>query len=97
MEGLFGYHPKSRKESGITSIGSWAFSNMINLEEANIPLSVESLGDCIFRNDTALTTVTWPENFEAPELVDSDSNTNIYKGRYVRRACLMDVQVLEKV
>lgn len=56
---------------------------MINLEEANIPLSVESLGDCIFRNDTALTTVTWPENFEAPELVDSDSNTNIYKGRYV--------------
>ena len=50
---------------------------MINLEEANIPLSVESLGDCIFRNDTALTTVTWPENFEAPELVDSDSNTNI--------------------
>ena len=74
---------KVEMESGITSIGSWAFSNMINLEEANIPLSVESLGDCIFRNDTALTTVTWPENFEAPELVDSDSNTNIYKGRYV--------------
>ena len=31
---------KVEMESGITSIGSWAFSNMINLEEANIPLSV---------------------------------------------------------
>ena len=67
---------------------------MINLEEANIPLSVESLGDCIFRNDTALTTVTWPENFEAPELVDSDSNTNIYKGRYVPTSMFDGVQIV---
>ena len=68
---------------GVTSIGDSAFRSMTMLEKANIPASITDLGDNIFRGDTALTTVEWADGFSAPEITDTDSNSDTYKGDYV--------------
>ena len=70
-------------EEGVTGLGDWAFSYLTNVVKANIPASITSLGDHIFRGDTALTTVEWASGFNAPEITDTDSKDNIYSGNYV--------------
>lgn len=50
-------------EEGVTGLGNWAFSYLTNVVKANIPASITSLGDHIFRGDTALTTVEWASGF----------------------------------
>lgn len=68
---------------GVTSIGDSAFRSMTALKEANIPASITDLGDHIFRGDTALTTVKWADEFSAPKITDTDSNSDTYEGYYV--------------
>lgn len=70
-------------EEGVTGLGNWAFSYLTNVVKANIPASITSLGDHIFRGDTALTTVEWASGFNAPEITDTDSKDNNYSGKYV--------------
>ena len=70
-------------EEGVTGLGDWAFSYLTNVVKANIPASITSLGDHIFRGDTALTTVEWASDFKAPEITDTDSNSATYTGNYV--------------
>ena len=70
-------------EEGVTGLGNWAFSYLTNVVKVNIPASITSLGDSIFRNDAALTTVDWASGFNAPVITDTDSNTATYTGNYV--------------
>ena len=70
-------------EEGVTGLGNWAFSYLTNVVKANIPASITSLGDHIFRGDTALITVEWASDFNAPEIIDTDSKDNNYSGKYV--------------
>ena len=70
-------------EEGVTHLGNYAFSYLTNVVKVNIPASITSLGDSIFRGDTALTTVEWASDFEAPEITDTDSNSDTYTGTYV--------------
>ena len=70
-------------EEGVTYLGNYAFSYLTNVVKVNIPASITSLGDSIFRGDTALTTVEWASGFNAPEIRDTDSKDNIYRGKYV--------------
>lgn len=70
-------------EEGVTGLGNWAFSYLTNVVKANIPASITSLGDHIFRGDTALTTVEWASGFNAPVITDTDSKDNNYSGKYV--------------
>lgn len=70
-------------EEGVTYLGNWAFSCLTNVVKVNIPASITSLGDNIFRGDTALTTVEWASGFNAPEITDTDSNSATYIGNYV--------------
>lgn len=72
-----------RIEEGVTYLGNYAFSYLTNVVKVNIPASITSLGDSIFRGDTALTTVKWASGFKAPEITDTDSNSAIYTGNYV--------------
>lgn len=68
---------------GVTSIGNSAFRSMTALERANIPASITDLGDHIFRDDSALTTVEWDAGFNAPSITDTDSNSDTYTGTYI--------------
>ena len=70
-------------EEGVTYLGNYAFSYLTNVVKANIPASITSLGDSIFRGDTALTTVEWARDFQAPKITDNDSNSATYTGNYV--------------
>ena len=70
-------------EEGVTYLGNWAFSCLTNVVKVNIPASITGLGDSIFRNDAALTTVDWASGFNAPVITDTDSNTATYTGNYV--------------
>ena len=70
-------------EEGVTGLGNWAFSYLTSVVKVNIPDSITKLGDHIFRGDTALTTVEWASDFNAPEIIDTDSKDNIYSGKYV--------------
>ena len=70
-------------EEGVTDLSNYAFSYLTNVVKANIPASITSLGDSIFRGDTALTTVEWASGFNAPEIRDTDSKDDIYRGKYV--------------
>ena len=70
-------------EEGVTGLGDWAFSYLTNVVKANIPASITSLGDHIFRGDTALTTVEWASDFNAPVITDTDSKDSNYSGKYV--------------
>ena len=70
-------------DEGVTDLGNYAFSYLTNVVKANIPASITSLGDSIFRGDTALTTVEWARDFKAPEITDNDSNSATYTGNYV--------------
>ena len=70
-------------EEGVTGFGNWAFSYLTNVVKANIPASITSLGDHIFRGDTALTTVEWASGFNAPVITDTDSKDDTYTGNYV--------------
>ena len=70
-------------EEGVTYLGNWAFSYLTNVVKVNIPASITSLGNHIFRGDTALTTVEWASGFNAPVITDTDSNTATYIGNYV--------------
>ena len=70
-------------EEGVTYLGNYAFSYLTKVVKVNIPASITSLGDSIFRGDTALTTVEWASDFEAPEITDTDSNSDAYTGDYV--------------
>ena len=70
-------------EEGVTYLGNYAFSYLTNVVKVNIPASITSLGDSIFRGDTALTTVEWARDFKAPEITDNDSNSAPYTGNYV--------------
>ena len=70
-------------DEGVTDLGNYAFSYLTNVVKANIPASITSLGDSIFRGDTALTTVDWASDFNAPEITDTDSNSTTYTGDYV--------------
>ena len=70
-------------EEGVTGLGNWAFSYLTNVVKVNIPASITSLGNHIFRGDTALTTVEWASDFNAPKIIDTDSKDNIYSGNYV--------------
>ncbi len=47
-------------ESGVTSIGEYAFKNFGNLESVSIPDSVESIGLRAFENCSSLTDITLP-------------------------------------
>ena len=68
---------------GVTSIGNSAFRSMTALKKTNIPASITDLGDHIFRDDSALTTVEWGAGFNAPSITDTDSNSDTYTGTYV--------------
>ena len=70
-------------EEGVTYLGNWAFSYLTNVVKVNIPATITSLGNHIFRGDTALTTVEWASGFNAPEITDTDSKDDIYSGKYV--------------
>ena len=70
-------------EEGVTYLGDYAFSYLTNVVKANIPASITGLGNSIFRGDTALTTVDWASDFNAPEITDIDSNSATYTGNYV--------------
>ena len=70
-------------DEGVTDLGNYAFSYLTNVVKANIPASITSLGDSIFRGDTALTTVEWARDFKAPKITDNDSNSATYTGDYV--------------
>ena len=70
-------------DEGVTYLGNYAFSCLTNVVKVNIPASITSLGDSIFRGDTALTTVEWASDFKAPKITDTDSKDNIYRGNYV--------------
>ena len=70
-------------EEGVTDLSNYAFSYLTNVVKVNIPASITSLGDSIFRGDTALTTVEWASGFKAPEITDTDSNFTTYTGKYV--------------
>ena len=70
-------------DEGVTYLGNYAFSYLTNVVKVNIPASITSLGDSIFRGDTALTTVEWASGFKAPEITDTDSNSATYTGNYV--------------
>lgn len=68
---------------GVTAIGNSAFRGMKALKKANIPASIQHLGDYIFRHDEVLEEVIWAEGFEAAETTDVDSNQNVYTGKYL--------------
>ena len=70
-------------DEGVTDLSNYAFSYLTNVVKVNIPASITSLGDSIFRGDTALTTVEWASGFNAPEIRDTDSNSAAYTGNYV--------------
>ena len=55
-------------EEDVTYLGNWAFSYLTNVVKVNIPASITSLGDHIFRGDTALTTVEWASDLMPPRL-----------------------------
>ena len=57
-------------EEGVTAIGNSAFRGMKALKKANIPASIQHLGDYIFRYDEALEEVIWAEGFEVAETTD---------------------------
>lgn len=68
---------------GVTAIGNSAFRGMKALKKANIPASINYLGDYIYRADSELTDVEWAPNFTAPSLKDNDTNGGTYTGTYV--------------
>lgn len=68
---------------GVTAIGNSAFRGMKALKKANIPASIQHLGNYIFRHDEVLEEVIWAEGFEAAETTDVDSNQNVYTGKYL--------------
>lgn len=68
---------------GVTAIGNSAFRGMKALKKANIPASINYLGDYIFRADSELTDVEWAPNFTAPSLKDNDTTGGTYIGTYV--------------
>lgn len=68
---------------GVTAIGNSAFRGMTALKKANIPASINYLGDYIFRADSELTDVEWAPNFTAPSLKDNDTDGGTYIGTYV--------------
>lgn len=73
-------------KEGVTAIGNSAFRGMKALKKANIPASIQHLGDYIFRADSELTEVEWAPNFMAHELQDNDTkgtNGETYIGTYV--------------
>lgn len=70
-------------EEGVTAIGNSAFRGMKALKKANIPASIQHLGDYIFRADSELTDVEWAPNFTAPNLKDNDTDGGTYTGTYV--------------
>ena len=70
-------------EEGVTYLGNWAFSYLTNVVKVNIPATITSLGNHIFRGDTALTTVEWASGFNAPVITDTDSKDDTYTGNYV--------------
>lgn len=70
-------------EEGVTAIGNSAFRGMKALKKANIPASINYLGDYIFRADSELTDVEWAPNFTAPNLKDNDTDGGTYTGTYV--------------
>lgn len=70
-------------EEGVTAIGNSAFRGMKALKKANIPASINYLGDYIFRADSELTDVEWAPNFTAPSLKDNDTTGGTYIGTYV--------------
>lgn len=70
-------------EEGVTAIGNSAFRGMKALKKANIPASIQHLGNYIFRHDEVLEEVIWAEGFEAAETTDVDSNQNVYTGKYL--------------
>lgn len=73
-------------EEGVTAIGNSAFRGMKALKKANIPASIQHLGDYIFRADSELTEVEWAPNFMAHELQDNDTkgtNGETHIGTYV--------------
>ena len=74
---------KVQISEGVTSLGNNAFRNFTALKETNIPASITHLGDNIYRGDASLTTVNWAEDFTAPTITDTDSNTSTYSGTYV--------------
>ena len=74
---------KVQISEGVTSLGKCAFQNLTALKETNIPASITQLGDHIYRGDASLTTVNWAEGFKAPTITDTDSNAEIYSGKYV--------------
>ena len=74
---------KVQISEGVTSLGNSAFRNFTALKETNIPASITQLGDHIYRGDASLTTVNWAEGFKAPTITDTDSNAEIYSGKYV--------------
>ena len=78
-------------EEGVTGLGNWAFSYLTNVVKVNIPDSITKLGDHIFRGDTALTTVEWASGFNAPEITDTDSNSDTYTETMFQPACLTAV------
>ena len=49
-------------ESGVTSIGDYAFTDFINLTSVTIPNSVTSIGDWAFECCTSLTSITIPNS-----------------------------------
>ena len=49
-------------ESGVTTIGSWAFSDCSNLTSVTIPNSVTTIGECAFSWCSSLTSVTIPNS-----------------------------------
>ena len=48
-------------ESGVTSIGDYAFEGCINLAEITLPEGITAIGDCAFKNCDALMDITIPE------------------------------------
>ncbi len=49
-------------ESGVTSIGDYAFNGCTNLSSVTIPEGVENIGESAFRSCTSLQTVTFPDS-----------------------------------
>ena len=51
-------------ESGVTSIGNYAFNEAVNVTSVDIPDTVKSIGSGAFYNCTSLTSVTLPDSIK---------------------------------
>ncbi|MCD8090748.1 MAG: leucine-rich repeat domain-containing protein [Clostridiales bacterium] len=60
-------------ETGVTSIGNYAFSDLIYASEATMADTVKSIGNYAFRNDTSLTAVSLSDNI-------TTMGTNVFNG-----------------